>query len=115
MSPETANLRVPSVDGRRTCVEPVRGHRAHDDPSAGSGAGGGGGTGDAVADLNTGFGASMTLDQIIADSVKGTLLGRLPTLDDVGNVDAFLVSDCAAAMMATFGNISAGRILDWLL
>jgi 3-oxoacyl-[acyl-carrier protein] reductase len=69
-------------------------------------------TGDAVDDLNTGFGEGMTRDQIIDDMLKATLLGRLPTLNDVGNVAAFLVSDRAAAMTATFGNITCGQILD---
>jgi NAD(P)-dependent dehydrogenase (short-subunit alcohol dehydrogenase family) len=69
-------------------------------------------TGDALADLGTGFGEGMTREQIIADMRQTTLLDRLPSLADVGNVAAFLASDGAAAMTSTFGNISCGSILD---
>ena len=54
----------------------------------------------------------MTRDQIIADMVRGTLLGRLPTVADVANVAPFLVSDRAGAVTSTFGNITCGRVLD---
>ena len=69
-------------------------------------------TGDAVADLGTGFGETLTRDQIVADMEKQTILGRLPTLADVGDVAAFLASDRAATMTSTFGNITCGAVLD---
>jgi enoyl-[acyl-carrier-protein] reductase (NADH) len=69
-------------------------------------------TGNALADLGTGFGEDMTREQVIADMRQSTLLDRLPSLADVGNVAAFLASDGAAAMTSTFGNISGGSILD---
>ena len=54
----------------------------------------------------------MTRDQVITDMVRGTLLNRLPTVADVGNVAAFLVSDRAGAMTSAFGNITCGQVLD---
>jgi 3-oxoacyl-[acyl-carrier protein] reductase len=42
----------------------------------------------------------------------GTLLRRRPTLDNVGNVAAFLASDWADTMTATEVNITAGAVID---
>src|SRR5829696_6715969 len=50
-------------------------------------------TGDALADLGTGYGEGMIREQVVADMSRGPLLGRLPTLRDVRNVAALLVSD----------------------
>jgi 3-oxoacyl-[acyl-carrier protein] reductase len=69
-------------------------------------------TGDAVADLRTGFGAGMTRAELIAGMREATMLHRLPSLADVGNVAAFLASDQAGAMTATLANITCGAFLD---
>ena len=44
--------------------------------------------------------------------VKSTMLKRAATLDDVGNVAAFVASDHARTMTATALNISCGTIVD---
>ena len=41
-----------------------------------------------------------------------TMLGRRPTLDDVGNAAAFLSSDWARTMTATEVNLTAGSVVD---
>ena len=41
-----------------------------------------------------------------------TILGRRPSLDQVGNVAAFLASDWAGTMTATEVNITAGAVID---
>jgi 3-oxoacyl-[acyl-carrier protein] reductase len=43
---------------------------------------------------------------------EATMLGRAATLDDVGNVAAFVASDRARSMTAATANISAGTLLD---
>ena len=49
----------------------------------------------------------------IADSIEGaSLLGRAATLDDVGNVAAFVASDEARTMTAATVNVSSGTLLD---
>jgi 3-oxoacyl-[acyl-carrier protein] reductase len=40
------------------------------------------------------------------------MLERLPTLAELGNVAAFMVSDQASAMTATLANITCGSFLD---
>ena len=69
-------------------------------------------TGDALADLGTGFGADMTREEIIAGMRDATMLQRLPTLAELGDVAAFLASDRASAMTATLANITCGSFLD---
>jgi 3-oxoacyl-[acyl-carrier protein] reductase len=69
-------------------------------------------TGDPVADLGTGFGAGATRDDIIAGMRDATMLKRLPTLADVGNVAAFMASDQARTMTATVANITRGQVVD---
>ena len=69
-------------------------------------------TGDAVADLGTGFGEGMTRADIIAGMREATMLNRLPSLAELGNVAAFLASDQASAMTATLANITCGSFLD---
>jgi NAD(P)-dependent dehydrogenase (short-subunit alcohol dehydrogenase family) len=51
-------------------------------------------------------------DEIAASIVQGTLLGRAATLDDVGNVAAFVASDLARTLTATEVNISCGALVD---
>jgi 3-oxoacyl-[acyl-carrier protein] reductase len=69
-------------------------------------------TGEAVADLGTGFGEGMTREEIIAGMREQTILRRLATLDEVGKVAAFMASDRAGPMTATFANITCGAVLD---
>jgi 3-oxoacyl-[acyl-carrier protein] reductase len=69
-------------------------------------------TGDAAADLGTGFGEGMTREEIIAGMREQTILKRLASLDELGKVAAFMVSDQAGPMTATFANITCGAILD---
>jgi 3-oxoacyl-[acyl-carrier protein] reductase len=51
-------------------------------------------------------------EEIIAGIVKSTLLNRAATLEDVGNVAAFVASDKARTMTAATANISAGALID---
>jgi 3-oxoacyl-[acyl-carrier protein] reductase len=69
-------------------------------------------TGDVVADFGTGFGAGMTRAEIVAAMQRETMLDRLPSLAELGNVAAFLASDQASAMTATLANITCGAFLD---
>jgi 3-oxoacyl-[acyl-carrier protein] reductase len=43
---------------------------------------------------------------------NGTLLGRLPTLDEVANAAVFMASDRASAMTGTIANLTCGSIMD---
>jgi 3-oxoacyl-[acyl-carrier protein] reductase len=69
-------------------------------------------TGDAAADLGTGYGEGMTREEIIAGMREQTILKRLASLDELGKVAAFMASDQAGAMTATFTNVTCGAILD---
>ena len=51
-------------------------------------------------------------DAIAASIAQGTLLGRAATLDDVGNVAAFVASDQARTLTGTEVNISCGALMD---
>jgi 3-oxoacyl-[acyl-carrier protein] reductase len=51
-------------------------------------------------------------DAIIRDIEEMTMLGRAATLDDVGNVAAFVASDRARTMTAATANISCGALID---
>ena len=51
-------------------------------------------------------------EAIVDSIVRPTMLGRAATLDDVGNVAAFLVSDRANAITAAAVNITAGAVAD---
>ncbi len=42
----------------------------------------------------------------------GSLLGRLPTLAEVGNAAAFVASDRAGAMTGTVANLTCGSVVD---
>jgi 3-oxoacyl-[acyl-carrier protein] reductase len=49
----------------------------------------------------------------IAESTEGaTMLGRAATLEDVGNVAAFVASDRARTMTAATVNVSSGALID---
>jgi 3-oxoacyl-[acyl-carrier protein] reductase len=52
------------------------------------------------------------VDQIARSIEDATMLGRAATLEDVGNVAAFVASDKARSMTAATANISAGTLLD---
>jgi 3-oxoacyl-[acyl-carrier protein] reductase len=48
------------------------------------------------------------------DLLEGrTLLRRLPTLDEVANMAAFVVSDQASAMTGTVANVTCGSVVDY--
>jgi 3-oxoacyl-[acyl-carrier protein] reductase len=51
-------------------------------------------------------------EAIVADKVKATLLNRAVTLEDVGNVAAFVASDKARSVTAATANISSGALID---
>jgi 3-oxoacyl-[acyl-carrier protein] reductase len=51
-------------------------------------------------------------EAIVADIEKATMLGRPATLDDVGDVAAFVASDRARTMTAATANISCGALID---
>jgi 3-oxoacyl-[acyl-carrier protein] reductase len=74
---------------------------------------------DAVATSHTGEtfakvaeAQGVTVDAVLADFAEGTLLGRLPTLDDVANYAAFAASDRARALTGAIGNLTAGTLVD---
>ena len=70
-------------------------------------------TGDLFPDyLGAGAGEGMTRAELIAWMQEETMLKRLPSLADVGNVAAFIASDQASTMTATFANITGGSFLD---
>lgn len=52
-------------------------------------------------------------EAIIEGIEKETMLGRAATLEDVGNVAAFVASDSARSMTAATANISCGALIDW--
>jgi NAD(P)-dependent dehydrogenase (short-subunit alcohol dehydrogenase family) len=52
------------------------------------------------------------LEAIVEDIEKATMLGRAATLEDVGNVAAFVASDRARSMTAATANISCGALVD---
>jgi NAD(P)-dependent dehydrogenase (short-subunit alcohol dehydrogenase family) len=56
--------------------------------------------------------AGITVEEMLAGAAGGTLLGRLPTLDEVANVAAFLASDQAGAMTGTVANLTCGALVD---
>jgi 3-oxoacyl-[acyl-carrier protein] reductase len=60
-------------------------------------------------DYGTGSGDGMTREELIAWLQPSTMLNRLTSLADVGNVAAFLASDHAGAMTAAAANITCGQ------
>jgi 3-oxoacyl-[acyl-carrier protein] reductase len=54
----------------------------------------------------------VTRDQFIAPLKEMTLLKRLPSLADVGNVAVLIASDYASSMTGTVANMSCGQIVD---
>jgi enoyl-[acyl-carrier-protein] reductase (NADH) len=51
-------------------------------------------------------------DQIAASILESAMLNHTATLEDVGNVAAFVASDQARTMTSTEINISGGAIVD---
>jgi 3-oxoacyl-[acyl-carrier protein] reductase len=51
-------------------------------------------------------------EAIVEGMEKATMLGRAATLEDVGNVAAFVASDQARAMTAATANVSCGALVD---
>ena len=51
-------------------------------------------------------------ERIVEGIEKETMLGRAATLEDVGNVAAFVASDRARTMTAATANISCGALVD---
>ncbi len=52
------------------------------------------------------------VEQITREIDEATMLGRAATLEDVGDVAAFVASDRARSMTAATANISAGTLID---
>jgi 3-oxoacyl-[acyl-carrier protein] reductase len=74
---------------------------------------------DAVATSHTGEvftkvadAQGVTVDAVLAGFAEGTLLNRLPTLDDVANYAAFAASDRAGIITGTIGNLTGGTLVD---
>jgi 3-oxoacyl-[acyl-carrier protein] reductase len=57
-------------------------------------------------------GNQMTRDEFIASLKARTLLKRLPSLTDVGNMAAVMASDCASTMTGTVANMSCGMVVN---
>lgn len=57
-------------------------------------------------------GAGVSVEEMLAGAAAGTLLKRLPTLDDVANAAVFLASDCAGATTGAVLNVNSGMVLD---
>ena len=51
-------------------------------------------------------------EPIVAEIERLTMLGRAATLEDVGNVAAFVASDRARTMTAATVNVSCGSLID---
>ncbi|MEN3148873.1 SDR family oxidoreductase [Neorhizobium sp. IRAMC:178] len=84
---------------RVVCLGP---HAISDAPQAGSY------TGELFAPKASALG--MTVEQWLGGGAQTTMLGRLPTLADVAQTAAFLVSDKARSMTAAYVNLTAGMI-----
>jgi NAD(P)-dependent dehydrogenase (short-subunit alcohol dehydrogenase family) len=57
-----------------------------------------------------GTGAPMTRDEMLEWNRAQTMLGRLTTLEEVGNTAAFLASDLGSAFTAAGANITCGLV-----
>ncbi len=54
-----------------------------------------------------------SLEEVLADSDSGILLGRLSTLAEVANVATMMASERARAMTGVIANATLGYIFDW--
>ena len=50
--------------------------------------------------------------RFVGGIVESTMLNRASTLEDVGNVAAFVASDKARSMTAATANVSCGALID---
>jgi NAD(P)-dependent dehydrogenase (short-subunit alcohol dehydrogenase family) len=57
-------------------------------------------------------GKGVELEEVLASLANDTLLGRLPTLEEVANVAAFMTSDRASAMTGTVVKLNCGSLVD---
>jgi NAD(P)-dependent dehydrogenase (short-subunit alcohol dehydrogenase family) len=84
----------------------IRPHAVVDAPAAGS----------YTQDLFKPFAAVAggSVQELLEDGemAQGTLLKRLPTLDEVAETAAFLASDRAGAMTGTIANLTGGALVD---
>ena len=53
-----------------------------------------------------------SLEELLAESGSGALLGRLPAVAEVANVAALMASDYASAMTGVIANVTCGYIVD---
>jgi len=53
-----------------------------------------------------------SLEEVLADSGSGTLLGRLPRVAEVAKVATLMASDDASAMTGIIANVTCGYIVD---
>jgi 3-oxoacyl-[acyl-carrier protein] reductase len=53
-----------------------------------------------------------SLEEVLADSGSGTLLGRLPKVAEVADVATLMSSDRASAMTGVIANVTCGYIVD---
>jgi 3-oxoacyl-[acyl-carrier protein] reductase len=53
-----------------------------------------------------------SLEEVLADSGSGTLLGRLPKVAEVADVATLMASDRADAMTGVIANVTCGYIVD---
>jgi len=57
--------------------------------------------------------AGITIEEMLAQAAAGgPLLRRLPTLEEVASVAAFMASDGAGAMTGTVANLTCGALVD---
>jgi 3-oxoacyl-[acyl-carrier protein] reductase len=57
-------------------------------------------------------GNRVTRDEFVASLAEMTMLKRLPSLADVGNVAALMASDHASSMTSTVANMTCGQMAD---
>jgi enoyl-[acyl-carrier-protein] reductase (NADH) len=57
-------------------------------------------------------GTGAAVDEALAEMAKATLLRRLPTLEEVANVAAFMASDRARVMTGTVVKLNCGSRVD---
>jgi 3-oxoacyl-[acyl-carrier protein] reductase len=57
-------------------------------------------------------GKGVEAEAVLASLANETLLGRLPTLDEVANVAAFVASDRASVMTGTVVKLNCGAVVD---
>jgi 3-oxoacyl-[acyl-carrier protein] reductase len=53
-----------------------------------------------------------SVDAVVASRAQGTMLRRVPTLAEVGNVAALMASDLASPLTAVVVNVACGELAD---